>query len=63
MRCNCSYPGVQRRELWMGPDLATVVLHKSALTLVVIVVALCIVALIILAPVLSNEQINTRVCS
>ena len=47
----------------MGPDLATVVLHKSALTLVVIVVALCIVALIILAPVLSNEQINTRVCT
>jgi hypothetical protein len=47
----------------MGPGPSTVVGYKSALTLVVIVVALCIVALIILAPVLSNEQINTRECS
>jgi len=44
MRYNCSYPGVQRWELWMGPDPATVIRHKSALILVVIVAALCMAA-------------------
>jgi hypothetical protein len=44
MRYNCSYPGVQRWELWMGPYPATVIRHKSALILVVIVAALCMAA-------------------
>ena len=63
MRYNCSYHGVQEREFWIGPGPAMAVRHKSALTLVVIVGALCMAALIIPAPVLSNEQINTRECS
>ena len=44
MKYNCSYPGVQRWELRMGPDPATVVRQKSDLTLVVIVAALCMAA-------------------
>ena len=44
MTYNCSYPGVQRREFWMRPEPATVVRHKSALILVVIVAALCMAA-------------------
>jgi len=54
MMYNCSYPGVQGREFWRGAEPAMAVRHKRALTLIVIVAALSMVALIILAPVLFN---------
>jgi hypothetical protein len=64
MMYNCSYPGVQGREFWMGAEPAMAVRHKSALTLIVIVAALSMVALIILAPVLFNlDRYRTEVIS
>jgi len=56
MMYNCRHREVQGREFWMGPEPAMAVRHKSALTLVAIVAALCMVALFILAPVLFNSE-------
>jgi uncharacterized protein involved in outer membrane biogenesis len=48
----------------MGPEPAMAVRHKSALTLVVIVAALCMVTLIIFAPALFNlDRYRTEVIS
>ena len=64
MLYNCSHPGVQWREFWMGPEPAMADRHKSAIPLVVIVATLCMIALIILAAVLFNlDRYRTEVIS
>ena len=53
MMYNRSYPGVQPRGFWMGPEPGMAMRRKTALTLILIAAAV-LVALIILAPVLFN---------
>ena len=63
MMYNRSYPGVQRRECWVGPERVMAMRRKTALTLILIAAAV-LVTLIILAPVLFNvDRYRTEVIS